>query len=89
ASIIKLIKPNIRYITGFITISYIYFTVPIRYTIKGTYKEARPGRLKPNILLYSEPYLDNKEILETTKYNLRIYPELVLIISIKLRISSA
>jgi len=42
------------------------------------------GRLRPNILLYSKSYPDNKEILETTKYNLRIYLELVLIIGIKL-----
>ena len=47
------------------------------------------SKLRPNILLYSEPYLDNKEILETAKYNLRICPELVLIVSIKLAILSA
>ena len=47
------------------------------------------SRLRPNVLLYSEPYLDNKEILETTRYNLRICPELVLIVSTKLAIPSA
>jgi NAD-dependent SIR2 family protein deacetylase len=47
------------------------------------------SKLRPNILLYSEPHLDNKEILETTKYNLRICPELVLIISTKLAIPGA
>ena len=47
------------------------------------------SKLRPNILLYDKPYLDNKEILETTKYNLRIYPELVLIINMKLAIPSA
>jgi hypothetical protein len=41
AFIIKLIKPNIRYITRFITISYIYFKVRICYTIKGVYKEVK------------------------------------------------
>jgi NAD-dependent SIR2 family protein deacetylase len=47
------------------------------------------SRLRPNILLYGEPYPDNKEILETAKYNLRIYPELVLIVSTKLAIPGA
>ena len=47
------------------------------------------GRLRPNVLLYGEPYPDNKEILETTKHNLRIYPELVLIVGTKLRIPGA
>jgi hypothetical protein len=47
------------------------------------------SKLKPNILLYSKLYLNNKEILEIAKYNLRICPELVLIISIKLAIPSA
>jgi len=44
------------------------------------------SRLRLNILLYGKFYPDNKEILETTKYNLRIYLELVLIISTKLAI---
>jgi NAD-dependent SIR2 family protein deacetylase len=47
------------------------------------------GRLRPNVLLYSEPHLDDKEILETAKYDLRICPELVLIVSTKLAIPSA
>jgi NAD-dependent SIR2 family protein deacetylase len=47
------------------------------------------SRLRPNVLLYGEPYLDDKEILETAKYNLRVYLELVLIISTKLGIPSA
>jgi NAD-dependent SIR2 family protein deacetylase len=47
------------------------------------------GRLRPNILLYGEPHLDNKEILETIKHDLRICPELVLIVSTKLGIPGA
>jgi hypothetical protein len=47
------------------------------------------NRLRPNILIYSEPYLDNKEILETTKHDLRICLEVVLIIGMKLVIPSA
>jgi hypothetical protein len=43
ASIIELIKYNMGYITRCISISYIYSKVLIRYTIKGAYKEARPG----------------------------------------------
>ena len=42
------------------------------------------NRLRPNILLYNKPYPNDKEILETVKYNLRIYPGLVLIIGTKL-----
>lgn len=47
------------------------------------------GRLRPNVLLYSEPHLDDKEILETAKHDLRISPELVLIVSTKLAIPGA
>jgi NAD-dependent histone deacetylase SIR2 len=47
------------------------------------------GRLRPNVLLYGEPHLDNKEILETVKHDLRICPELVLIVSTKLGIPGA
>jgi NAD-dependent SIR2 family protein deacetylase len=47
------------------------------------------SRLRPNVLLYGEPYPDDKEILETAKYDLRICLELVLIISMKLAIPSA
>ncbi|KAH6661604.1 hypothetical protein B0J14DRAFT_496909, partial [Halenospora varia] len=47
------------------------------------------GRLRPNILLYGKPYQDDKEILETTKHDLRICPELVLIVSTKLEIPRA
>ncbi|PMD66299.1 uncharacterized protein K444DRAFT_517460, partial [Hyaloscypha bicolor E] len=93
ASIVELIKYNTGYITRYMSISHIYSKVPICYTIKGTCKEGKRllniSRLRPNILLYGKPYLDNKKILETTKYDLRIYPELVLIISIKLVIPSA
>jgi NAD-dependent SIR2 family protein deacetylase len=47
------------------------------------------NRLRPNVLLYGEPHPDDKEILETTKHDLRICPELVLIISTKLAILNA
>jgi NAD-dependent SIR2 family protein deacetylase len=47
------------------------------------------GKLRPNVLLYGKPYPDNKEILETAKHNLRICPELVLIVGTKLAIPSA
>jgi hypothetical protein len=47
------------------------------------------SRLRLNVLLYSEPYPDDKEILEATKHDLRICPELVLIVSTKLRIPGA
>ncbi|KAH8690369.1 hypothetical protein GQ44DRAFT_636967, partial [Phaeosphaeriaceae sp. PMI808] len=47
------------------------------------------GRLRPNVLLYGEPHLDDKEILETAKHDLRICPELVLIVGTKLRIPGA
>jgi len=47
------------------------------------------SRLRPNVLLYGEPYPDGKEILETAKYDLRICPELVLIVSTKLGIPGA
>jgi NAD-dependent SIR2 family protein deacetylase len=47
------------------------------------------GRLRLNILLYGEPYLDDKEILETAKHDLRICLELVLIIGTKLAIPGA
>jgi NAD-dependent SIR2 family protein deacetylase len=47
------------------------------------------GRLRPNVLLYGEPYLDDKEILETAKHDLRICPELVLIVGTKLGIPGA
>jgi hypothetical protein len=45
--------------------------------------------LRPNILLYKELYLDDKEILETAEDGLRICLDLVLIISIKLEIPRA
>lgn len=47
------------------------------------------GRLRPNVLLYGEPHPDDKEILETAKHDLRICPELVLIVGTKLRIPGA
>jgi hypothetical protein len=47
------------------------------------------SKLRLNILLYNEPYLDDKEILEIAKYNLRIYLELVLIVGTKLGILKA
>jgi len=39
---IKLIKSDIGYTTRFVTINHIYSKVPIYYTIKSTYKKARP-----------------------------------------------
>lgn len=94
---IKLIKPNTEYITRYININYIYSKIPICCIIKDIYKKSQAwilkskyslkiSRLRLNILLYGKFYPDNKEILETTKYNLRIYLELVLIISTKLAI---
>lgn len=56
--------------------------------LKGK-RSLKIGRLRPNVLLYGEPHPDDKEILETAKHNLRICPELVLIISTKLAIPSA
>jgi NAD-dependent SIR2 family protein deacetylase len=47
------------------------------------------SRLRPNVLLYGEPHPDNKEILETTRHDLRICPELVLIVGTKLVIPGA
>jgi NAD-dependent SIR2 family protein deacetylase len=47
------------------------------------------GRLRPNVLLYGEPHPDDKEILETSKHDLRICPELVLIVGTKLGIPGA
>ncbi|PQE08876.1 hypothetical protein CJF31_00010797 [Rutstroemia sp. NJR-2017a BVV2] len=47
------------------------------------------GRLRLNVLLYGEPHPDDKEILEAAKYDLRICPELVLIVGTKLRIPGA
>jgi NAD-dependent SIR2 family protein deacetylase len=47
------------------------------------------GRLRPNVLLYGEPHPDDKEILETAKHDLRIFPELVLIVGTKLGIPGA
>jgi hypothetical protein len=47
------------------------------------------SRLRLNVLLYSEPYSDNKKILETAKHDLRICPELMLIVSTKLAIPNA
>jgi NAD-dependent SIR2 family protein deacetylase len=47
------------------------------------------SRLRPNVLLYGEPHPDNNEILETAKYDLRIRPELVLVVSTKLGIPGA
>ena len=47
------------------------------------------SKLRLNILLYSKLYLNNKEILEIAKYNLRICLKLVLIVNIKLVILSA
>jgi hypothetical protein len=43
ASMAELIKPDAGYATGFVTISHICSKVPIRYTVKGACKEARPG----------------------------------------------
>ena len=42
-SMIESIKPDARYATGFVTISYICSKVSIRYTVKGACKEARSG----------------------------------------------
>jgi hypothetical protein len=47
------------------------------------------SRLRPNVLFYSEPYLDNKGILEAAKQDLKIFPELVLIISTKFQVPGA
>jgi NAD-dependent histone deacetylase SIR2 len=47
------------------------------------------SRLRPNVLLYGEPHPDDKEIREATKHDLRICPELVLIVGTKLRIPGA
>ena len=47
------------------------------------------GKLRLNVLLYGEPHLDDKEILEITKHDLRICPELVLIVGTKLAIPGA
>jgi NAD-dependent SIR2 family protein deacetylase len=47
------------------------------------------GRLRPNVLLYGEPHPDDKEILETARHDLRICPELVLIVGTKLAIPGA
>jgi NAD-dependent SIR2 family protein deacetylase len=47
------------------------------------------GRLRPDILLYGEPHPDDREILETTKYDLETCPELVLIVGTKLGIPGA
>jgi NAD-dependent SIR2 family protein deacetylase len=47
------------------------------------------SRLRPNVLLYGKPHPDNKEILKTARHNLRICPELVLIVGTKLAIPGA
>ncbi len=47
------------------------------------------GRLRPNVLLYGEPHPDDKEILEAARHDLRICPELVLIVGTKLAIPGA
>jgi NAD-dependent SIR2 family protein deacetylase len=47
------------------------------------------GRLRPNVLLYGEPHPDDTEILETARHDLRICPELVLVVGTKLRIPGA
>lgn len=47
------------------------------------------GRLRPNVLIYGEPHPDDKEILETAKHDLRICPEVVLIVGTKLAIPGA
>jgi NAD-dependent histone deacetylase SIR2 len=57
-------------------------------TLKGK-RSLSIGRLRPNVLLYGEPHPDDKEILETTKHDLGICLELVLIVGTKLRIPGA
>jgi NAD-dependent SIR2 family protein deacetylase len=57
-------------------------------TLKGK-RSLNIGRLRPNVLLYGEPHPDDKEILETAKHDLRICPELVLIVGTKLAIPGA
>ena len=47
------------------------------------------GKLRPNVLLYGEPHPDDKEILATARHDLRICPELVLIVGTKLAIPGA
>ena len=56
--------------------------------LKGK-RSLKISRLRPNVLLYGEPHPDNKEILETAKHDLRICPELVLIVGTKLGIPGA
>lgn len=56
--------------------------------LKGK-RSLKIGRLKPNILLYGEPYPDDKEILKTAKHDLKICSELVLIVGTKLAIPGA
>ncbi|MCJ1360468.1 MAG: hypothetical protein MMC33_010473 [Icmadophila ericetorum] len=52
-------------------------------------RSLKVGRLRPNVLLYGEPHPDDKEILETAEHDLRICPELVLIVGTKLAIPGA
>lgn len=56
--------------------------------LKGK-RSLKIGRLTPNVLLYGEPHPDDKEILETVEHDLRICPELVLIVGTKLGIPGA
>jgi NAD-dependent SIR2 family protein deacetylase len=57
-------------------------------TLQGK-RSLKVGRLRPNVLLYGEPHPDDKEILETAEHDLRICPELVLIVGTKLAIPGA
>jgi NAD-dependent SIR2 family protein deacetylase len=94
---VELIKRDVGYVTGSVIIKLYLFqgSDSLYYQRCLQRNEARTlqgkrllkvGRLRPNVLLYSEPHPDDKEILEVAKHNLRICPELVLIVGTKLGI---
>ena len=56
--------------------------------LKGK-RSLKIGRLRPNVLLYGKPHPGDNKILEASKYDLGISPELVLIVSTKLAIPGA
>jgi len=47
------------------------------------------GRLKPDVLLYGKPHLDNNKIMKAVEDDSTICPGLMLIVGIKLRIPGA
>ena len=47
------------------------------------------GRLRPDVLLYGEPHPDDKEIIKAVKEDLRVRPELVLVVGTTLKVPGA